>query len=125
MLLPSHIIRTIADQEKNKECLLIPFGGATFSRVERLVSKYNLYSVFHPLVKLTQLLCPMKDITLMSYERKTLMSHVSLGLHVPDISSIPCTCGRVYIGQTGCTVLERYGEHSRNIRLKQQEVRAC
>lgn len=80
--------------------------GSTFSEVGRLVSKYNFYLVFCPMIKLKQLWHPMKDC---------------LGLHVPSIYSIQCTFGRGHIGQTGHTILERYGEHARYIRPKQKE----
>jgi len=33
--------------------------------------------------------------------------------------SIPCECGRVYIGQSGRSIQLRIEEHNRNIRLAQ------
>ena len=54
-----------------------------------LLSKYDIKAVFHPPAKISQLLRPVKD---------------DLGLRMPGIYKIPCECGKVYIGQTGCTV---------------------
>ena len=31
---------------------------------------------------------------------------------------IPCECGKVYIGQTGCMVSERISEHERDLRMQ-------
>jgi predicted GIY-YIG superfamily endonuclease len=42
-----------------------------------------------------------------------------LGLRTPGIYSIPCECGRVYIGQSGRNIQLRIKEHNRHIRLAQ------
>jgi hypothetical protein len=42
-----------------------------------------------------------------------------LGLGTPGIYSIPCECGRVYIGQSGRSIQIRIKEHNRHIRLAQ------
>jgi hypothetical protein len=41
-----------------------------------------------------------------------------LGLRTPGVYRIPCECGRVYIGQTGCSVDIKLNEHQRHIRLQ-------
>lgn len=47
--------------EENEGQVLLPFTGGTTSKVGRLVSKYRFHPVFCPLVKLRQLLRPVKD----------------------------------------------------------------
>jgi hypothetical protein len=42
-----------------------------------------------------------------------------LGLKTPGIYSIPCECGKVYIGQTSRSVHLRVKEHDRHLRLLQ------
>jgi hypothetical protein len=48
-----------------------------------------------------------------------------LGLRSPGIYSIPCECGRVYIGQSGRRSIQlRIKEHNRHIRLAQPDKSA-
>jgi len=47
-----------------------------------------------------------------------------LGLRRPGIYSIPCECGRVYIGQSGLSIQLRIKEHNRPIRLAQPDKSA-
>jgi hypothetical protein len=47
-----------------------------------------------------------------------------LGLRTPGINSIPCECGRVYIGQSGRSIQIRIKEHNRHIRLAQTDKSA-
>jgi predicted GIY-YIG superfamily endonuclease len=42
-------------------------------------------------------------------------------LKTPGIYSIPCECGKVYIGQSGRSIQIRIKEHVRHIRLAQTE----
>jgi len=48
----------------------------------------------------------------------------ALGLRTPGIYRIPCECGIVYIGQSGRTVQHRIKEHSRHIKLDQDNKSA-
>jgi hypothetical protein len=47
-----------------------------------------------------------------------------LGLRTPGIYSIPCECGRVYIGQSGRSVQLGINERNRHIRLAQPDKSA-
>jgi len=47
-----------------------------------------------------------------------------LGLRTPGVYSIPCECGRVYIGQSGRSIQIRIKEHNRHIRLAQTDKSA-
>jgi hypothetical protein len=49
----------------------------------------------------------------------------ALGLRTPCIYSIPCECGRVYIGQCGQSIQLRIKEHNRHIRLAQPDKSAA
>jgi hypothetical protein len=46
------------------------------------------------------------------------------GLRTPGIYKIPCECGKVYIGQSGCSIQLRIKEHERHIRLVQPDKSA-
>jgi predicted GIY-YIG superfamily endonuclease len=48
----------------------------------------------------------------------------ALGLRTSGIYSIPCECGRVYIGQSGQSIQIRIKEHNRHIRLAQTDKSA-
>jgi hypothetical protein len=48
----------------------------------------------------------------------------ALGLRTPGIYSIPCECGRVYIGQSGQSIQLQIKEHNRHIRLAQPDKSA-
>jgi hypothetical protein len=48
-----------------------------------------------------------------------------LGLKTPGVHSIPCKCGQVYIGQTGCSIDTRIKEHHRHILLAHPDKSAA
>jgi hypothetical protein len=60
-------------------------------------------------MKLPSLLRPVKD---------------HLGLRTPGDYRIPCECGRVYIGQMGCSVDIRLKEHQRHSQLEHPDKSA-
>ena len=84
----------------------IPYAQTTYYRLSRMLAKYSIKSVALPPRKTFSYLSPAKD---------------ALGLRTPGIYSIPCECGRVYIGQSGRYVQIRIKEHSRHIRLAQPD----
>ena len=47
-----------------------------------------------------------------------------LGLGVPSVYEIPCSCGLTYIGQTGRSTEIRCREHQHYLRLGQEEKSA-
>jgi hypothetical protein len=49
----------------------------------------------------------------------------ALGIRKPGIYSIPCECGRVYIGQSGGSIQIRLKEHNRHTRLVQTDKSAA
>jgi hypothetical protein len=64
----------------------IPYNQSTFGRISRLLAKHNIKSIAMPPKKIYNYLPPVKD---------------PLGLRIPGIYSIPCECGKVYVGQSG------------------------
>jgi hypothetical protein len=48
----------------------------------------------------------------------------AVGLNTPGVYSIPCECGKVYIGQSGRSIELRIKEHDRHIRLAQTDKSA-
>ena len=48
----------------------------------------------------------------------------ALGLRTPGVYSIPCECGRVYIGQRRRSIQLRLKEHNRHIRLAKPDKSA-
>ncbi|PSN47874.1 hypothetical protein C0J52_01236, partial [Blattella germanica] len=77
--------------------------------IGRLLSKHGIQTAFCPPAKIKNLLRSVKD---------------DLGLRMPGIYKIPCECNKVYIGQTGRTVLEHVNEHQRYMRLGYSEKSA-
>jgi hypothetical protein len=64
-----------------------------------MLAKYNIKSVALPPKKIACYLPPVKE---------------ALGLKMPGIYSIPCECGKVYVGQSGRTILHRIKKHDRH-----------
>jgi hypothetical protein len=69
-----------------------------------MLAKHNIKSITLPPIKIFSYLSPFKD---------------ALGLRTPGIYSIPCECGRVYIGQSRRSIQIRIKKHNRHIRLAQ------
>jgi predicted GIY-YIG superfamily endonuclease len=74
-----------------------------------MLDKHSIGSVALPPKKIASYLPPVKE---------------ALGLKTPGIYSIPCECGKVYIGQSGRTIQHRIKEHDRHIRLFHPEKSA-
>ena len=74
-----------------------------------MLAKQNIKSFALPSRKISSYFPPVKD---------------ALGLKTPGFYSIPCECGRVYIGQSGRSIQLRIKEHNRYIRLAQPDKSA-
>jgi hypothetical protein len=74
-----------------------------------MLAKHNIRSVVLPPRRIFSYLPPVKD---------------ALELRTPGVYSVPCECGRVYIGQGGRSIQLRIKEHDRHIRLAQPEKSA-
>jgi hypothetical protein len=74
-----------------------------------MLAKHKIKSVALPPRKIFSYLPPVKD---------------ALGLRTLGIYSIPCECGRVYIGQSSQSIQLHIKEHDRHIRLAHPNKRA-
>jgi hypothetical protein len=92
--------RTTKNDIKLISTAYIPYTHKIYGRLSRILAKYSIRSVALPPRKIFNYLPPVKD---------------ALGLRTPGIYSIPCECGRVYIGQSGRSVQLRIKEHNRHI----------
>jgi hypothetical protein len=82
---------TKTDKTKDKPTSMayIPYTQATYGRLSRMLTKHNIKSIPLPPKKISNYLPPVKD---------------AMGLKTPSIYSIPCECGKVYIGQSGQSI---------------------
>jgi hypothetical protein len=101
--------RTAKTKDKPPSTAYIPYTQTTYGRLSRMLAKHNIKSVAIPPRKILSYFPPVKD---------------SLGLRTPGVYSIPCECGRVYIGQSGRAIHLRIKEHNRHIRLAQPDKSA-
>jgi len=92
--------QTTKTDDKPTSSAYIPYTQTTFGRLSRMLAKHNIKSVALPPRKIFGYLPPVKD---------------ALGLRTPGIYSIPCECGRVYIGQSALSVQLHIKEHNRHM----------
>ena len=100
----------ITQPREEKEVLgmaVLPYVEDITVRISRLLSKKGIKTVFTPTAKISQLLRNPKD------KRDPLAT--------TGIYSIPCECGKVYIGMTSRSIKTRICEHQRHLRLGQPE----
>jgi hypothetical protein len=100
---------TSKNEDKPTATAYLPYTQTTFGRLSRMLAKHNIKSVALPPRKIASYLPPVKE---------------TLGLRTQGIYSIPCECGKVYVGQSGRTIQHRIKEHSRHIRLAQPDKSA-
>jgi hypothetical protein len=93
------LVRTDVSEEPGASFIRVT---TYFQSISRVLARHNIKSVDLRHMKLSSLLCPVKD---------------HLGLRTPGIYRILCECGRVYIRQTGRSVDIRIKEQQRHIRL--------
>jgi hypothetical protein len=95
-------VKTSKLKDKPTSVALLPYVQTTYGRLSRMLAKHNINSVGLLPKKISSFVRPVKD---------------DLGLRTPGVYSIPCECGRVYIGQTRRSIETRIKEHHRHIRL--------
>jgi hypothetical protein len=101
--------RTAKNDIKLISTAYIPYTHKIYGRLSRILAKHSIRSVALPPRNIFNYLPSVKD---------------ALGLRTPGIYSIPCECGRVYIGQSGRSIQTRIKEHNRHIRLAQPDKSA-
>jgi predicted GIY-YIG superfamily endonuclease len=88
---------------------ILPYVSTVSGKISRILKKHNIRTIHRPTTKLRQLLVNPKD---------------PVGLKTPGVYSVPCECGKMYIGETGRTIETRMKEHLRHFRLGQLEKSA-
>jgi hypothetical protein len=97
---------TAKNKDKATSTAYLPYTQTTYGRFSRMLVKHNITSVALSPKKIASYLPPVKEI---------------VGLRTLVIYSIPCECGKVYIGQSSRSIQLRIKEHSRHIRLAQPD----
>lgn len=82
--------------EETREVAVIPYHSTVSAQIGGMLRRVNIRTVFCLLLKVYQLMNPVKCL---------------LGLTVCGVYLISCTCGQCYIGQTGHTMVVRCKEH--------------
>ncbi|XP_070518870.1 uncharacterized protein [Cardiocondyla obscurior] len=98
---------TEPQKEKEKETtktVVLPYIQDIIERISKVLSKHNLKVIYKPQRKIHQLLPNPKD------QRPR--------LDKPGVYKIPCTCGKVYIGETGRKISTRIKEHQRCVKFR-------
>jgi hypothetical protein len=88
----------------------LPYFGTVLNRISRVLSQHNINSVGLPPEKISNFLLPAKK---------------PLRLRTPGIYRILCECGKVYIGQTGCSVDTRLEGTSTACTLRTSRQNSC
>ena len=101
--------RTAKTSDKPISTAYVPYTQTTYGQLGRMLAKQNIKGVALPPRKISSYFPPVKD---------------ALGLRTLGVYSIPCECGRVYIGQSGRTIQLQIKEHNRHIRLTQPDKSA-
>ena len=100
------VTRTAKTSDKPTSTAYIAYTQTTYDRLSRMLAKHNIRSVALPPRKIFGYFPTVKD---------------ALGLRTPGVYSIPCECGRVYIGQSSRSIQIRVKMHNRHIRLAQPD----
>lgn len=80
----------------------LPYVQGTTDKITRILKKHNVLATFRPLNTIRRSLRSVKD----PIDPKGMK-----GVYI-----IPCSCGTPYIGETGCSINQRIGEHAANIK---------
>ena len=105
-IINKHTNKTTAPntQTDDRTLTILPYVKGTTDRIGRILNKHNIRTIYKPPKKIGQILKNPKD------PRPPLSS--------AGVYRIPCSCGQVYIGETGRMVNLRIKEHQRDVRLK-------
>ncbi|XP_029178650.1 uncharacterized protein LOC114946366 [Nylanderia fulva] len=90
------------EDKQDKKWTILPYLQGTTERISRILGKHNIKVISKPQNKIAQLLPNPKD-------RRP-------HLETPGVYRIPCSCGKVYIGETGRKISTRIKEHQRSSR---------
>jgi len=90
-------------QEPTRSTAFLPYVEDVTDRIERLLRRHNVKTVFKPTHQVSDLLRSVKD--------------ARDPLSTAGVYKIPCSCGSAYIGTTKRSISTRIKEHQRNCRL--------
>jgi DNA-binding transcriptional MerR regulator len=76
--------------------VFLPYVQSMSSHLNRMLRKHDFRGINLPPKKIFKCLRPVKD---------------NMGLKTAGVYCIPCKCGNVYVGQSGCTTETRVEEH--------------
>ncbi|XP_024882522.1 uncharacterized protein LOC112461499 [Temnothorax curvispinosus] len=99
---PNNVETPHEEKEKEREkfqMAFLPYLQGTTERISRILRRHNIKVISKPQRKIFQLLPNPKD------QRPR--------LETPGVYKIPCSCGKVYIGETGRKISTRIKEHQR------------
>lgn len=88
----------------------LPYIQGCTDKISRIFEKSKIRTIFTPGNKISNSVVQIKDST--------------GKLQMPGVYEIPCSCGRVYIGETGRSIETRISEHRRATNNKQWEKSA-
>lgn len=100
---PDKIRQTKNTTTSSTTTAYLPYIKNVTDRISKILRKHDIRTSFNAHRKLSECLPSVKD---------------SLPLQTKGIYKIPCTCGKVYIGETRRTIKTRISEHERDTRLK-------
>ncbi|XP_054290083.1 uncharacterized protein LOC129005267 [Macrosteles quadrilineatus] len=95
----------VSDNSERRHNSYLPYVKGTSEKIGRILKKYDITPVYRPLRKINSLLPNGKD---------------KLPLSAPGVYKIPCSCGKVYIGETKRMISTRLKEHIRQ--TKQENI---
>lgn len=101
-LLPTPKVASNDTSTTGNTVAYLPYVYGVTDKIGRILKKENIKTVFKPLAKIKDILPSPKD--------------KFSSLNSKGVYKIPCSCGLVYIGETGRSVKTRLTEHERCIR---------
>ena len=86
------------DQETESKMLVIPYVSNVSEKIRRVCKEFNIFTVFRSSRTLRSYLSRVKD-------------KIPSTMNSSVIYKIPCSCGKVYIGETARRLEQRLAEH--------------
>ena len=92
--------RNIGEQDQDREGMFvsIPYLSGLSEDIRRICRRYNIRVVFKP------------GYTIRNYLSRV-KTHLSDGMQSKDVYSVPCSCGKCYVGETVRRLETRIAEH--------------
>jgi len=92
------------DETGKRTFFILPYIKGTIDHIDRILNKYNIQTVSKPFKKIKQILRSPKDS--------------KLSLSSAGVYKMPCSCRKVYFGETGKVVNIHMKERQRDVKLK-------